>query len=322
VKLSVIVATRNRAHAIHPCLNSIATALANAAPLNAEIIAVDNGSSDNTRDIIESWAAAASVAVRVLEEPRAGLARAQNLALREASGDLLVFTDDDCQLHHRYINDLLRHDSQDQGLVLRGGRIELGDSTDMPLTINTSPNPMRWTRGMKSARHNRICGCLNGCNMAMRRALLERIGPMDEAFGPGSYIGSGADSDFIFRAYLAGATLEYVPDMIVFHYHGRKSPESGRQLMRRYTIANGALFVRYLFRHPDLCRVFYGDLRDAARGIFNGKNTQTPITPFSNKDLLAYAALGAFKYILTRPKRYMERSRDILRNALSPEVTS
>ena len=115
--------------------------------------------------------------------------------------------------------------------------------------------------------------------MAMRRALLERIGPMDEAFGPGSYIGSGADSDLMFRAYLAGATLEYVPDMIVFHYHGRKSPESGRQLMRRYTIGNGALFARYLFRHPDLCRVFYGDLRDAARGIINGKNTQTPMTP-------------------------------------------
>jgi GT2 family glycosyltransferase len=322
VKLSVIVATRNRAHAVRPCLNSIATALATAAPLEAEIIAVDNGSSDNTKDVITSWAESASVVVRILEEPRAGLARAQNLALREARGDLLVFTDDDCQLHPQYFNDLLRHDSHDEGLVLRGGRIELGDTTDMPLTINTSPEHMRWSRGMKSARHNRICGCLNGCNMAMRRALLERIGPMDEAFGPGSYIGSGADSDLMFRAYLAGATLEYVPDMVVFHHHGRKSPESGRQLMRRYTIGNGALFVRYLFKHPDLCRVFYGDLRDAAHGIIAGKNTQTPVTPFSNKELLAYAALGALKYIVTRPKRYMEKSRDILRNAFSPEMTS
>ena len=77
----------------------------------------------------------------------------------------------------------------------------------------------------------------------------------DEAFGPGSYIGSGEDSDLMFRAYLAGATLEYVPDMTVFHYHGRKTPEAGRKLMRRYTMANGAMLARYQFTHPDLCRV-------------------------------------------------------------------
>jgi GT2 family glycosyltransferase len=319
MKLSVIVATRNRAHAIRPCLDAIAAAFTEAAPIAAEIIVVDNGSNDNTTETVRSWSAAATVPVRMLEEPRIGLARAQNLALQSARGELLVFTDDDCRLHPQYVNDLLRHDAKDDVPVLRGGRIELGDSSDLPLTINTYPELVRWMRSMNSARHKRICGFLNGCNMTMRRALLERIGRFDEAFGPGSYIGSGADSDLMFRAYLAGATLEYVPDMIVFHHHGRKSAESGYQLMRRYTIANGALFVRYLFRHPDLCRVFYGDMRNAARGILGAKTAQTPVTAFSNKDLLAYAALGALKYILIHPMRYVDKSRCALRNTFSPE---
>ena len=56
MKLSVIIATRNRAHAIGPCLNSIAAAFAKAAPFDAEIVVVDNGSTDDTSDIIKAWA--------------------------------------------------------------------------------------------------------------------------------------------------------------------------------------------------------------------------------------------------------------------------
>jgi hypothetical protein len=69
--------------------------------------------------------------------------RALNRALRAAEGDLLTFTDDDCRLHNEHINDLLRHHGADMGLVLRDGRIELGDPTDLPLSININPGTKR-----------------------------------------------------------------------------------------------------------------------------------------------------------------------------------
>ena len=151
MKLSVIVGTRNRAHAIAGCLASIVAAFAAASPLDAEIVVVDNGSQDQTSAVIEQWARGSSYPVRLLSEPKPGLARAQNVALRAAQGEILAFTDDDCRLSKDYVNDLLRHDAGDAEPVLRGGRIELGDPTDLPLTIRTTPDRIRWNRRENSA---------------------------------------------------------------------------------------------------------------------------------------------------------------------------
>ena len=112
---------------------TIAAALGNAAPLDAEIIIINNGSVDNTADTIKAWTRTSGLRAKFLSEPRAGKARALNCALRAAEGELLAFTDDDCRLHSEYVNDLLRHDAADIGLVLRGGRVELGDPFDLAL---------------------------------------------------------------------------------------------------------------------------------------------------------------------------------------------
>ena len=86
----------------------------------------------------------------------------------------------------------------------------------------------------------------------MRRALVDRLGPFNERLGVGTSIPAAEDADYNFRAYLADAMLEYVPDMTVFHHHGRKSLAGARKLVIDYEIGNGALYARYLFRHPNL----------------------------------------------------------------------
>jgi glycosyltransferase involved in cell wall biosynthesis len=302
MKLSVLIATRNRAKAIASCLSSIAAAFANAGLIEGEIVVVDNGSTDDTAAVLKAWVNAGGVPVKPLHEPRKGKARALNRALAAAQGDILAFTDDDCRLSKEYVNQLLRHDAADTELVLRGGRIELGDPTDLPFTINTDPTLKRWQRTMNSARYERFRGRINGCNMTMRRALVERLGPFDEDFGPGSLIGAGEDTDYIYRAYLAGATLEYVPDMTVFHHHGRKTADDGKELFRSYMIAAGALYARYLFKNRDLCRPFYWDCKNAIREIITGTNTFLPDIAFSNRDSVTCSVRGATRYFFLRKK--------------------
>ena len=119
MKLSVIIATRNRAHAVAESLDSIAASLTNAAPIDAEIVVVDNGSRDATSKAVEQWAAGCPFPVRLVVEPRPGLSVARNRALHTVQGELLVFTDDDCRLSKEYVSELLRYDASDLEPVLR-----------------------------------------------------------------------------------------------------------------------------------------------------------------------------------------------------------
>jgi len=311
MKLSIIVCTRNRAHAIIPCLDSVAQSLAHAALADAEIVVVDNGSQDNTSAVVREWATSSAFSVRLLHEPRKGLAVARNCALRAVQGELLVWTDDDCRLSKEHIADALRHDAADSEPVLRGGRVELGDLTDLPITIKASEILTRWNRRTHHARNANLfdssfgCGMIIGCNMTMRRSIVEQIGLFDERFGAGTNLPGAEDLDYFFRVYLAGITIEYVPNMVVFHHHGRKLDSDAYKLMKNYMISLGGLYAKYLFKHSNLCRPFYWDLRNALKETISGKSIYMPEIGFSFKTRVTFCIHGAIKYYLESIKKLM-----------------
>ena len=253
--LSVIVCTKNRAHAIAGCLDSIALALANASPLEAEIVVVDNASEDDTSAVVHAWATSCAIPVRLLFESRKGLAAARNCGVRGSRGDLLAFTDDDCRLDLAYVVDLLAHFQTDNAPTLRGGRVELGDPLDLPITIKTDDEAAEY------AHPTHPGGFIHGANMAMPRTVVDRLGPFDERFGAGTKLQAGEDTDYIIRASAAGLRVQYVPDMAVLHFHGRRDQETARRLYAGYMRANGALYVKHLWDSPLLIRHLWWDIK-------------------------------------------------------------
>lgn len=298
MKLSIIVCTRNRAKALEPCLASIAEALSGVPPIEAELLIVDNGSTDGTASRVVSWAASKSFNVRLLWEPRKGLSVARNHGVSEAHGELLAFTDDDCRLSTNYISDLLRHFNADTEPVLRGGRVELGDPSDLPLSIKTVDIEQVWRKSEDSAQNENLGDSIIGCNMAMPHALAERIGPFDERLGAGSSIPGGEDTDYILRAYRAGVPISYVPDMAVRHFHGRKTPAEGRALFCNYAYGWGALYAKHALSSPSFCRPFYWDIKNAIKEFVIMENTFMPDVQFSHRDKVLYSTVGALKFAL------------------------
>jgi glycosyltransferase involved in cell wall biosynthesis len=254
VAISVIVCTRNRCAILPLCLDAIARASANAPDVPLELIVVDNASTDDTAATLDRWSTTAAIPTRIIREPRAGLAVARNAALRAASGELIAFTDDDCRVGANYLVDMIQHFSRDEVPTLRGGRVELGDPEDLPLTIKTHDDIATYRYPLSPA------GFIHGANMAMPRLVFEKVGWFDERFGAGTRFG-GEDTDYVIRAHAQGIRIQYVPDITVYHFHGRRDVATAKKLYASYMRANGALYLKHLRTNPHLIRLFIWDLR-------------------------------------------------------------
>lgn len=304
-KLSVIIATRNRAHAIQDCLDSVAKAITEAGVTeHAEIVVVDNGSTDGTAQLVNSWGARLAVPINLVVEPIPGLSRARNAGIIQSFGDLLAFTDDDCRMSRSYVKELLAYDSYDDELVLRSGSVILGDPADLPLTIKKVETVQSWKRPLPVEGEGRLLSALIGCNMTMRRSVVELVGPFDVALGAGTACPAGEDTDYFYRAYLAGVRLEMVPNLIVEHFHGRRTETDRIKLLRNYEIGNGALAAKYIVRYPNFARHIIWQLRRSLPKIFEKYPGINVVGRLSERDRLRCMILGIYRYLLGRVVGY------------------
>ncbi|PBB95956.1 glycosyltransferase [Mesorhizobium sp. WSM3862] len=263
-QVSFIVCTRDRAAVLEACIDSIRAACLAHPAFAAELVVVDNGSRDGTAEYLSRIAASSDIPLTAISEPRPGLAAARNAGLARARGRVLVFIDDDCRLDRNYLADLQRHDASGEKWLIRGGRVELGDARDLPFTIKRCDERQRLTPAVHPG------GFVLGCNMTMHRDVAARIGPFDERFGAGGPLRSAEDTDYLVRAMLAGMAVEYVPDMTIFHHHGRRGRKAIDRLHRDYHFGNGALCLKHFRRAPWLLRHFYWAARAATRELIGG----------------------------------------------------
>jgi GT2 family glycosyltransferase len=241
--------------------------------------------------------------VQKLHEARPGLSAARNCAIRSARGTLIAWTDDDCRLDEDYVVNLLRHDAGDKDPVLRGGRVELGDSADLPLSIKTDRAPRRWSRRTDAAGRDQLSTSIIGCNMAMRRVLIDIIGLFDERFGAGTSIPGGEETDYIYRVWEAGFEIAYDPDMVVHHYHGRKEQAVARKLLKNYIVGTGGLYAKHMFKAVRPDRPAPGDFWRIVKEFVSGKNYFLADSGILLRQFVGYWSQGVAKYVVASIKK-------------------
>ena len=92
-EFSIVLCTRNRAELLAHALASLQ--LIDYPKEQVELVLVDNGSTDATREVVENSAVRFPFAVRYVYEVEPGLSVARNRGISEARGRFLLFTDDD-----------------------------------------------------------------------------------------------------------------------------------------------------------------------------------------------------------------------------------
>ncbi len=285
---SFIVCTHNRAKALAACIRSIEETCRDHPSVTTELVVVDNGSTDGTQTELRRIASASGVATIIVAEDRPGLAFARNAGMERARGRVLVFIDDDCEVGRAYLGDLQRYYAKGDR-VIRGGRVELGNPCDLPFTVKRSLIHARFTPDVHPG------GFVLGCNMTMHREVAARIGRFDERFGAGAPLQSAEDTDYLVRAYALGIPIEYVPDMTVFHHHGRQARAEIEKLHRNYSLGNGALCLKHLFMAPWLVKHFFWTVRSALGETFAGPRFD-PELQLSHWPIVLMNIIGAARF--------------------------
>jgi GT2 family glycosyltransferase len=237
--IDIVVCTRNRASKLRNLLGSLESVRIPSG-VRAQLIVVDNGSTDDTRDAVETAQRSLVIPVRYLYDAKRGLARCRNLGISEAQGDIVAFTDDDCVVSCDWVASIWGHFHREPSLAVLGGRVEPANPSAYPLTLRLGSAQERLT----SARQ--LLGFIHGCNMAFRREALERIGGFDTRFGAGGPFKAADDADLVYRFHRLGCPVVYAPDVCVYHDHGRVRVGDAIAIANAYAVGNGALLTKHL----------------------------------------------------------------------------
>ena len=193
----MVVPTRDRPGALERCLTALARQTASA----LEVIVVDDGS----RDVEAVAAQAARFAARLVRREGRGPSHARNAGVGAAEGEIVLFTDDDCEPSESWAERLVE-------------RIDLGAEAVAGRTVAAS-------RSSPLARASQLIadslvrpGERAQLSFAPSNNLGCRVGIARELPFPGGYARPGGeDRDWCARLLARGYRLEYEPEAVVCH---------------------------------------------------------------------------------------------------------
>jgi len=228
VEFSVVVPAYNAAATLGECLAALRSQTMPRA--RYEIIVVDDGSADATAQVAEA------AGVHVLRQPNQGPAVARNLGVRQASGDIVLFTDADCVPAANWLEEMVApfadpeivgskgvYRTRQPGLVPRFVQVEYQERYDQ----------------MERAHY---IDFVDTYAAAYRRQVFLQHNGFDTSFPTASV----EDQELSFRLAKRGYKMVFVPGAVVYHRH---PPTLAAYVRRKYKTAYWKALVLRL--HPD-----------------------------------------------------------------------
>jgi glycosyltransferase involved in cell wall biosynthesis len=199
--VSVVVSTYNRARRLRALLDSLHAQSLD--PERFEVVIVDNGSSDDTQEVLaaEEGRGGLNLTVRTHEQ-NMGPAGGRNTGWRSARGRLIAFTDDDCRVAPQWLEAGVTAWADDPGRIVQG---------------RTEPDPDELAEESPFTRTLRVYTLgpfYQTCNVFYPREMLERVGGFDESAYEQP---TGEDADLAWRCIEAGARPVFAETAQVFH---------------------------------------------------------------------------------------------------------
>jgi glycosyltransferase involved in cell wall biosynthesis len=207
--LSVIIPTYNRAPVLDRCLHALAKQRCR--PDEFEVLVSDDGSSDGTRDVVETFAARGAFRLRYLAQSNSGANRARNRAAQAARAPLLLFINDDTIPTPLMLQEHLEgHVEHPEPGVAVLGRVTV--SPELPPSRLAALHLDRAFTAL-AGRTDLDWRSFFTCNISLKKALLEQ----GELFEEG--IRYHEDLELSERLSHRGLRVVYRPAALGYHHH-------------------------------------------------------------------------------------------------------
>lgn len=202
MRFSIVIPTYNRKDLLRRCL----AATTNQDYPDYEVIVVDDGSTDGTGGMAQRE----FPQVRYLrQETNRGPAATRNWGIREATGEIIAFTDDDCVPTRDWLSDHLRYyDDLSVGAV---GGSQIPRNPNFYDKFEMAHYADEYLGGLQRIEKISSWEGLATNNMSVRREIFQEVGFFDEKFL------TGADPEFARRVSQAGYILIRDPGIRVDH---------------------------------------------------------------------------------------------------------
>jgi len=250
MKLSVVIPAYNEEALIGECLASILHEI-RGKNYDLEIIAVNNASSDRTREIILSFPG-----VKLVDEPNKGLVKARRAGFQASKGELVANVDADTRMTEGWFDKVFEEFKKDEKLVGLSGPFIYYDLSKKARAGVRLYYYLGFITYIFNRYIFRIGSMLQGGNFIIRRTALEAIGGFNSDFDFW-----GEDTDLARRLVKAG-NVKFTFDLPIY--------ASGRRLEKEGIAKTGWRYVQNYFS-----TIFFKKPYDTVKNEFKNKYAKT-----------------------------------------------
>lgn len=226
MKLSVIIPTRNRCDLLRKTLESILHQTMDKEFF--EVIVVDNGSIDNTKQVVEKFKD--SLSLIYFYEPKPGLHEGRHAGLRNSRSEILVYADDDIEAFPEWLETIYNIFQKNEKIGLVGGKNLPKFETSPPFWILEKWNIIHHNKGhlmgelslldLGDSEKEISPYYVFGCNFSVRKSIIVDAGGFHPDGMPFELIRFRGDGETYISEYIAKSDYVawYHPKASIYHF--------------------------------------------------------------------------------------------------------